>query len=217
MAPPRPANTLLSCGIHEPPFPAEAVLGPGLAELGLDPESAVLRSLLEHPDGAGFPATGWHRVLDGPDETIFVARGTGDMPWVTVVVGMAQGMLQPMQWGKCDLRVAAPDGVTFARWWLDPDAPRPTRDAREVSILLREQACASGREPDGRVLPPTITLTEDAVLVAIAIRKQPNADCPGNPAHAMRLVLPEPLGHRGLFDAADFPPREVTTTDPEGG
>lgn len=206
----RPA---LTCGDNKRLFPPEALEGPGIAEFGLDPASAVLRTTIaDTPDY--YPDSGWHRVLESPDGVTFVARGNPETPWFEVTVGQFDGKLQPVTQGQCTLAIAAPGGVTFARWWLDPDAPPPAAESTRIAILLREQACASGRPPEGRVLDPTIVPTSDAIEVAIGIRQRGNADCPGNPAYAMQLVLPEAIGSRRLLDASQFPPRPVTTEDP---
>jgi hypothetical protein len=206
----RPA---LTCGDNKRLFPPEALKGPGLAELGLDPASAVLRTTIGDTPNY-LSDQGWHRVLQSPDGVTFVAPGNAETPWFEVTVGLFDGDLQPIIQGQCTLAIAAPAGVTFARWWLDPDAPPPTAESTQLAVLLREQACASGKPPTGRVLEPTVVTRADAIEVAIGIRKQGNADCPGNPAHPMRLVLPEPIGARRLFDASVFPPRVVTTEDP---
>jgi hypothetical protein len=153
-------------------------------------------------------------VAENADGVMFVAAGNDETPWFEVTVGLFDGTLQAIGMGQCTLAIAAPKGVTFARWWLDSDAPPPTAGATQLAILLREQDCASGKPPEGRVLPPTIVLGATAILVAIGIRELANADCPYNPAHPMELVLPEAIGSRGLFDASQYPPRPVTSEDP---
>jgi hypothetical protein len=113
------------------------------------------------------------------------------------------------------LGIAAPDGVSLATWWLDPDGPPLTPESTEVAILLRERDCASGKPPEGRVLAPTIVVTPDAFEIAVGIRQQHTAqECPGNPSYSTSIMLPEPIGARALFDASAFPPREVTAEDP---
>lgn len=208
----RPA---LTCGANDRLFPPEALAGPGLAELGVDPAAEVLRATIAGTTGYPFPDVGWHRVIDDRGGVTFVATGDAQTPWVTVTAGVLGGVLQATEYGQCTLAIAAPDGVTFARWWLDPAGPPVTPESTELSILLRERACASGKEPVGRVLAPTIVTTPEAFDIAIGIRLTPGgSDCQGNPAFAMELVLPEPLGMRGLFDASQYPPRPVTTEDP---
>jgi len=208
----RPA---LTCGDPERRFPPEALAGLGIAELGMDPPAAVLRTTIAEVPDFPFPDLGWHRVIDDPMGVTFVARGDAETPWVMVNVGQLAGALQATEYGQCRLGIAAPVGVSLATWWLDPDGPPLTPESTEVAILLRETDCASGRPPDGRVLAPTIVMTPDAFEVAIGIRKQlTGQECQGNPNYPTRIVLPEPIGARGLFDASAFPPRPVTTEDP---
>ena len=110
---------------------------------------------------------------------------------------------------------APTDDVSLGRWWLDPAGEAPTANTRELSILVRETDCASGHSPEGRVLPPTFVVRDDAIEVTIAIRRRPgDQDCQGLPAYPMRLELPEALGARSLFDASWYQPRLVTTQDP---
>jgi hypothetical protein len=209
----RPA---LTCGDPERLFPPEALAGLGLAELGLDPAAGILRATIAEAPDSQFPPAGWHRVIDDPNGVTFVAPGDAETPWFTVAVGLLNGTLQATEYGQCNLAIAAPGGVNFGRWWLDPAGPPLTPETTTLAILLREVECASGKPPEGRVLPPTIITNADALEIAIGIREQSTAqDCQGNPAYAMELVLPEPLGTRGLFDASQFPPRPVTTEDPE--
>jgi hypothetical protein len=210
----RPA---LTCGDPGQLFPPEALEGPGLAELGPDPAAGVLRSTIaEVPPETPFPDGGWHRVIDRPDGVTFVAAGDQETPWWAVTVGMLGGTLQATGFGQCHLGIAAPVGVSFARWWLDPKGPPITPETTTLSVLILEQDCASGKPPKGRVLAPMIVTTADAIEIAIGIRKQlTGQDCPSNPPFPVEVVLPEPIGSRGLFDASEFPPRPATTTQPD--
>lgn len=207
----RPA---LTCGDPGQIFPPEALQGPGLAELGPDPAAEVLRAVVAE-EGPGFPASGWHRVIDRPDSVTFVARGDAETAWWAVTVGELGGTLQATGYGQCNLGIVAPGGVSFARWWLDPDSPPVTPESTTIQILLREQACASGRPPEGRVLAPTIVTTGESIAIAIGVQQRPGGqDCPGNPAFPLELELPDAVGGRELFDASEFPPRPVTSEDP---
>lgn len=146
---------------------------------------------------------------------MFVARGNEETPWFEVTVGLFDGNLEATAMGQCTLAIAAPDSVSFGRWWIDPAGPPITPEKTSLAILIREQGCASGKPPEGRVLEPTIIATAESIQVAIGIRKQTtDQDCPANPAYATELVLPGRIGSRGLFDASQFPPRTVTTEDP---
>lgn len=112
--------------------------------------------------------------------------------------------------------VPIPDGpleprAGLASWWLDPAAGAPGRDATTIPALIREQACASGLPPEGRVVPPRIFYATDSVLVTFWVRRLPGAqDCPGNPPFATEIELTEPLGERKLLDGSEVPPRDAT-------
>jgi hypothetical protein len=203
----------LTCGERDRLFPPEALQGPGLGELGTDAAADVLRTVIAQE---GVPASGWHRVIDRPDGVTFVAMGDAETPWWVVTVGVLGGTLQATGYGQCHLSIAPPVGVTLAQWWLDPASPPVTPESTAISILLRERACASGRAPEGRVLPPTIVPSTDSIVIAIGVQERPGGqDCPGNPAFPFVVALPEAIGSRGLFDASEFPPRAVTTADPQ--
>lgn len=206
----------LTCGDPERRFPPEALVGFGLAEMGLDPAADVLRATIaDRPPEGALPGTGWHRVIDDPLGVTFVAAGIGDSPWVTVAVGVINATLQATEIGQCRLQPVVPESMTLAEWWLDPGQLAPTPEAIEIAILVRETACASGQSPEGRILAPTIVVGLDAIAVAVGIAHRPGGqDCPGNPAHPMLLTLPEPLGNRVLLDGGKYPPQPVTNRDP---
>lgn len=78
-----------------------------------------------------------------------------------------------------------------------------------LAILLVERACASGQAPVGRVLPPVILMDAESVTIVIGVRSAPGGQrCPSNPAFALRVDLPEPLGDRRLLDGSTLPARE---------
>jgi hypothetical protein len=210
----RPA---LTCGDPGQLFPPEALDGPGLAELGPDPAAGVLRSTVaDAPPEMPLPERGWHRVADTPGGVTFVAPGDGARVWWVVTVGVLAGTLQAIEYGACHLAIAAPSGVSYARWWLDPDGPPITPETTTLAVLILEQECASGKPPLGRVLAPTIVTTDEAIEITVPIRQQlTGQDCPGNPPFPLEIALPEPIGSRGLFDASEFPPRPATTTQPD--
>jgi hypothetical protein len=98
-----------------------------------------------------------------------------------------------------------------AAWWVDPTALPLSPDATTIPALIMEEACASGRPPEARVLEPTVFSSETAVLVSVLVRRQPGAqDCQGNPAVPLEIHLAEPLGSRRLLDASEVPPRDAS-------
>ena len=190
-------------------FPAELLLDAGQAEIATDSASAALGEILNGPDGAGLPSSGWHRVISTPNSVVFVAPdGAG---WSMVqLTATATGWFLDLS-GACSMSPALPEGVGKASWWIDPAAGSPAADATFVSAFVLEVACASGKSPAGRVLPPVIAASDTAISVLIAIRKRPGGqDCPGNSPLAIKVDVGGAIGGRKLLDAGDFPPRDAT-------
>ena len=68
-----------------------------------------------------------------------------------------------------------------------------------VHLLATERECASGEPMGDRLRGPQVVETEDAVLIAFAATLQDgDEECPGNPAAAVTVELPAPLGERTL-------------------
>jgi hypothetical protein len=203
----RPA---LTCGGDER-FPAEALIGAGSAELGGDPAATALRAFLAGPDAASypFPARGWSRVFESPTSVVFVARGDRETPWVVVAFETGPAGTRLDRYGECQARLALPDGIGPADFWVDP-AAAPGSEATTVAGFIRERSCASGRSPEGRVLEPLVVYGEAAILIAYAVQQRPGGqDCPSNPPFAVTLELAEPIGDRVLLDGGTFPPRDA--------
>ena len=198
----------VTCG-GDVDFPAELLVEGGRAEAATDPASLALREILNGPDGTGLPPGGWHRVIGTPKSVVFVARNGGGWSIVQLTATATGWFLDLI--GACSLGVALPAGVGRAKWWLDPGAGDPPADATSVAAFVREEACASGKSPAGRVLSPVIDASETAISVRIGIRQQPGAqDCPSNPPLAIRIELGDALRGRKLLDSGEFPPRDAT-------
>lgn len=85
-----------------------------------------------------------------------------------------------------------------ATWRVDPARP-PMAGATSVAVLLTESACASGRSPAGRVLPPEVDYRADRIVISLSVRSWPG-DCPSNPEYRLVVELNEPVGDRLLAD-----------------
>jgi hypothetical protein len=106
--------------------------------------------------------------------------------------------------GEVDARMGA------ASWWLDPRAPAPTPDSTSIRGFVREEGCASGKSPEGRLEGPLFDLTETDVTVTFGVRPLPGAqDCQANAAFPVTFNLPEPLAERILLDGNGVPPRDA--------
>jgi hypothetical protein len=107
--------------------------------------------------------------------------------------------------GEVDARMGA------AAWWLDPRAPAPTPDSTSIRAYVREEGCASGKSPEGRVEGPLFDLTETDVTVTFGVRPLRGAqDCQANAAFPVTFNLPEPLAQRVLLDGNGVPPRDAS-------
>ena len=98
-----------------------------------------------------------------------------------------------------------------ASWWLDPEAMAPTPDSVSIHALVLEEACASGKTPEGRIEGPLVNLSETAVTITIGVRPLPGTqDCQGNAPFPFAFNLPEPLAGRTLLDGGEVPPRDAS-------
>ena len=122
----------------------------------------------------------------------------------------------------CRLMIAVgPGQVTTATWRLK--GQRPAGRSKEVDIRVNEWACASGRSPKGRIIPPDVHYIPGGALIAVQVfgmvpSWEANVaatggyavvDCPGAPPATYTVKLYRRLGERTLFDAGYFPPKEV--------
>jgi photosystem II stability/assembly factor-like uncharacterized protein len=98
-----------------------------------------------------------------------------------------------------------------ATWWIDPAALPLQPGATRIPGFVLEQACASGKSPEGRVREPVVEYGADAIVVTFTITWSPgDQDCPSNPPFPVVVQLDQPLGGRALLDGSSVPPRDAT-------
>jgi hypothetical protein len=201
---------MYTCGGDER-FPPEVIVGQGTAESEDGLAGDALRAFLASPDGIGFPAMGWHRAFETQTQVVFVAPGNDESPWMMVSFSAGPTGTRLDRWGTCAATIALPDTVGNAAWWIDPNGGPIDAGATTIPALIRERACAGGRSPEGRVLEPVVSFTDDAVIVVFGVASQDGPQtCPSNPAFSVTIELSEPLGDRVLLDGGSFPPRDAT-------
>jgi hypothetical protein len=104
------------------------------------------------------------------------------------------------------------DDVGVGRWRLDPAYPPPGPKTRTLHVL--GYLGCNGTRKAGRA---RVHVLDDAVLVAIPMRSIVWSDmCHGLGPTRMTVRLPEPLGHRTLYDAATLPIRQVVARPSRG-
>jgi hypothetical protein len=200
----------LTCGNGDT-FSAAALQGPGAAETGPDGAAAGLRAVLAERGDPQIPLTGWHLVELTDAHAQFVARGLAGSQWVVVALDRNDDGWTIDLAGQCHLSVVLGPGINPAPWWLDPTAGDLVATQTTLDVLVQESACAGGRPPDGRIVPPVVVYQADALVIAFGTIPLPGAqDCVGAPPAKYRIALREPLGDRRLLDGGTIPPRDAT-------
>ena len=194
-----------------PYFPATAleVEPPLIADSPVPEVVDAIATFLEGEKGASWPQDGW-RVLDVvSDEFVqLVHAGSVDLPSVSFM-GV---VMTPSGWewdgasvpNDCDLvRDLSNVEDNLVEWRIDPASTQPGSDARSLTVLATEQACANGEDMGDRLNQPVFTVTDDAVLMLLTAKPVGGdaVTCPGNPSQRVEIGLPEPLGQRQLRDA----------------
>ena len=164
----------------------------------------------------------WRVAASSDDEVVLILEFDPDEPAAARGDTYATMRLAPIT-GAPNI----PDGTWFV-WGGSTCSPRladgagdgqaeirlgdiPSAVDTELTLLVMEQGCASGRSADGRVDLDELTLTDDQVRVRISVRPPPgqSQECPGNPWTPYAIDLGEPLGNRTVVDANLVPPREL--------
>ena len=198
------APTTLACRGTAVAFRA-AALGSLPELLPLSPEGRALAAYAGTDAGRelGLPRDGWFRVSAAPTGITFIAPSGGG--WAFATIGkQADGAWDLDEGGPCELAARTPASLGFAPWRLEP-AGRPAADSTRLSISAREEACADGRAPGGRLLAPVVDETATTVTVTLLVVRLPSADCPGNPRFPVEVALSRPVGSRALLDGSSYP------------
>ncbi len=184
-----------------------------------DDAQSALDELLTGPTGveaAGmFPNTQWSLALRTENRLVLFGQpeDPGTTDWSDVRFDKRDASWTPVGWGGCRIQIEAP-GLGPATVGIDP-ANEPEPGDTQLSLLINEQACASGRAPDDREVVVLTTETAESVsILALVAPVEGGAECPGNPWYPISVELDAPLGDRELLDAHQYPPRVVEQVDP---
>jgi hypothetical protein len=91
-----------------------------------------------------------------------------------------------------------------AYWQLDPSVELEP-DSRDVSVLVQERACSSGRSPEGR-LDEIVEYEADVIRIDIAVRPYGgDQDCQGIPPTPVVVQLDEAVGDRRIVGERPIP------------
>lgn len=138
---------------------------------------------------------------------------TGRWVGLAVLVGVTVAGCGPGD----DQQVGVEAGVSIASDEVEPAdwslrfTPGPS--ARELHLLVRERACASGRSSDGRIVAD-VSENAEAIRLTVGVAALPgDHGCPGNPASPYVVPLSEPVGTRRIEGSG----RGIEDGDPATG
>jgi PASTA domain len=161
---------------------------------------------------------GWQFVgQDGP-VAMFVSppvqpRTIDDAPFQSQVYGLEDGHWSLSGWGDCAPEATFQRQRAFAGYWELAGAPGPDATSFVIRVWDSEGCRGSVRVQGG----PRVLVTEEAVLIAMAVHGPPGGDSchPGRPSR-MTINLDEPLGDRVILDAGrlPMPVAAITPSDP---
>lgn len=207
-------DVMVTCGGNSA-WPASAMRGDDPANAGSEEfvpalEKIVASAGIDAPlalQGVPVEDGPWFVLArDGHAATLATGTWTADGPGEDgqVVSVERQGSGWDVRgWGSCKhLTLFPPE----ARMWGEA-RNYVTDDASTVlTVMVRERACTSGRDPLPFLDPPTVVETEDRVTVSFTSRPpEGSSTCPGNPTVAQTVALAEPLGDRTLYDGSRYP------------
>lgn len=202
--PPKPYSELMAWQpIDEVDHPAMEVFRDELAARQTDPTPRPL------------PLGDWTVVHIAPDLVRFLLDG-GDWEETAAVQRRGDRWLWAGESSsrRCEPYVVLPEGLGRVDVHLDPDS-LPDPDDTEITLLVTEQGCASGRTMGDALRGPQVVETDEAVVVALAVVPVAGgADCPDNPPTSVTITLSEQLGNRAIQDGLYFPPKTVTVELP---
>jgi hypothetical protein len=194
-------------------FPFAGLASPTGAERRVGPEFEALRRAIDDPRYAdGFDwMSGWQEAGRTSDQVVFLGTKppNGDEGhWVVLPIDR-----DGPEWrfrgtgGDCQPAAVLPTGFETATWVLDPAFPPPEAATQTLHLLVTETACASGAPADDRLSPAYVVADPYRIEISIGVQHRAGGqDCQGNPATAVRIDLPEPLGARPLVDPFAPPP-----------
>lgn len=163
-----------------------------------------------------------HFLPDGPDTEYRVLRDDGDRltlgvgGWSDTGAGPGATVLglerEDGAWvwtggGDCHLQPVLAPGEA----WVEVQRATPSPDdERLLRVRLSERECVSGRDPGPFLQEPSVTETEESVVVSWTADRLPrSATCQGNPSVTRTVRLEEPLGDRAVLDGSTWPPSEI--------
>jgi hypothetical protein len=201
---------VVSCGGGGPGWPISAMDG------GIEPSTprADIEAALEETEqemGIDGPFRGEREWIVLAEDDDGLTLGTGhwdaDGPGEDAMVVTYASTGDGLDWtghGDCRLAPVLPAGEDWAEVTAPPDGL--DRTAPDLTVLVNERQCTSGRDPRPHLDEPSIIEQDDLVVVSWTSPQPRGAqNCVGNPSVEQVIHLDEPLGDRQLLDGSTWP------------
>ena len=180
-------------------------------EQGPEPSPEILdalRQLRQTMDGAMLPEGGWTVVAEQGSTTTLLAPQEGRFGFASATFEEQDGEWQPAGWGDCTPRLSLL-GKSVLRWAFTEDSHPPQPDASQLSLLVTEVECSSGRNIEG-LIEPDVTYKEERIEVVLTAPGGIGGNCIGTAPTDYTLELAEPVGEREVVDLSVYPVGEPT-------
>lgn len=182
-------------------------------EEGPDPSQQImdaLHELRQTMDGAMLPEDGWTVVSEQGSTTTLLAPQEGPHGFASVSFDKEGGGWEPAGWGDCTPRLGLL-GKSVLRWAFTDDSHPPELTATELSVLVTEVECSSGRSLEG-LIEPDVTYGEDRIEVVLTAPGGIGGNCIGTAPTEYTLELDQQVGQRKVVDLSVYP-----VVEPEPG
>jgi hypothetical protein len=147
---------------------------------------------------------GWRLLARDDGEALFARGRLPQLLTVTVRQNSLRRSWSCVRSGLAGQLRATRDGIRASSWRVDPMHEIQPRDT-VLRVLVTEQAFASGKRADERVLAPDFYLDADELVLRMFVApRQGFQNGLPNPETPVRVALSEPVGRRRLIDGA-FP------------
>lgn len=203
----------VSCEGGLPFDPVAAFSGPTNAERGNLPSEKALRRELAHEAATfepGYPLPyrhNWRLLAEGEGVAEFVAGrlGSGRLEWMSFAKenGAWRDRSSSSNCQPASLR----RGLEAITWTLARNQHLGSR-TRKVRVDLGPGECDDGRSQNARVQKPEFDEQNGVLLMSLWLRPVSPGfhTCLGAFEPPLVVRLPEPLGHRQLWDGGLYPP-----------
>ncbi len=149
--------------------------------------------------------SGWRQLAREENEVLYAGGQPPELLTVVVRRDSRRGRWSMVTMARGATLRAARERIRASSFRLDPIHEPSPRDTT-LHLLVTEQTHSSGRLAHGRMLPPDLHLSDDAIVLRLFIRPIEGFQNKTVKNHETPVLveLPEPLGEREVRDGAVF-------------